>query len=235
MPELELSLSWAHNNTSARASARFPLVPHAPDCGPSLSPPLCQPRSSSSPRSSARANAVPFPPLFPFQPPVCSERTRHSAATEAALCKARPLAGRSPAPVWATEVPRASRVSHSANDLLEGLQLSTGALSRRAQVAEQLFTLLPLWAPCRRGGFRDALPVASLDCPHRRVARDKGRGCFRARRTEGPSSSDPRQAPGCGAWQAAGTAGSRSLNRAGEGMTHCRGHTRRSDWAWGIV
>lgn len=126
MPELELSLSWAHNNTSARASACFSLVPRAPNHSPSLSPPLCQPRSSSSLQRSARVNAVPFPPLFPFQPPVCSERSRCSAATEAALRKAHLLAGRSPALVWAAEAPRVSGVSHRADDLLERPQLSTG-------------------------------------------------------------------------------------------------------------
>lgn len=75
----------------------------------------------------------------------------------------------------------------------------------------------------------------ALDCPHRRLAREKGRGYFRARRTEGPSGSDPRQAPGCGTWHAVGTAGSRPRNRPGEGTTRRRGRARRSDWTRGVV
>lgn len=86
------------------------------------------------------------------------------------------------------------------------------APSRGAQVAEQVFTPLPLRGPCGRGDLRDALPVASsrrvaLDCPRRKVAREKGRGYFGARRTEGPSSSDPWQAPGLGKPQAQPGAG----------------------------
>ncbi|KFV98178.1 G-protein-signaling modulator 1, partial [Fulmarus glacialis] len=43
------------------------------------------------------------------------------------------------------------------------------------------------------------------------------------------------KAPGCGAWQAAGTARSQSLNRAGEGTARCRGCARRSDWTRGVI
>jgi len=162
--------SAAAGHTTPPQPGRRTVPPH-PSCSRPRS--LCEPtpspaQSSSSLRGCAGGNAVPFPPLFPFQPPVCSERSRCCAATEAARREARLLAARSPALVWAAEVSRASGVGHGASDLLEGPQLPTDVPSDGAQVAEQLCALLR--GPCGQGDLCDALPVASskrtvLDCP----------------------------------------------------------------------
>lgn len=152
MPELQLSLSWAHNNPSARASAPFPLVPRTPDHNPSEPTPLPAQKLLFPAELCQGERCLLFLPSFPFSLQFVLS-SRRCAATEAALHEARLLAGRSLALVWAAEVPGASGVSHSTSDLSEGPQISMGAPSHGEQVAEQLFTLLPLGVPVGEGTF----------------------------------------------------------------------------------